>query len=57
MPGRSASRPKCDCPARAMFLLEASLRAYEGEQEVCHRDWDRALLATFSNQCSPGAVL
>ena len=28
---------------RDAFLLKASLRAYEGEQEVCHRDWDRAI--------------
>jgi uncharacterized protein len=29
------------------FLLKASLRAYEGEQEVCRRDWDRAIARDF----------
>jgi hypothetical protein len=28
---------------RDVFLLQASLRAWEGENEVCHRDWDRAI--------------
>ena len=32
---------------RDAFLLKASLRAYEGEQEVCHRDWDRAIARDF----------
>jgi predicted acyl esterase len=32
---------------RDAFLLEASLRAYEGEQEVCRRDWDRAIARDF----------
>jgi uncharacterized protein len=29
------------------FLLKASSRAYEGEQEVCRRDWDRAIARDF----------
>jgi hypothetical protein len=29
------------------FRLEASLRAYDGEQEVCRRDWDRAIPRDF----------
>jgi predicted acyl esterase len=28
---------------REAFLLRASLRAWEGTEEVCHRDWDRAI--------------
>jgi uncharacterized protein len=28
---------------RDMFLLRASLRAWEGVNEVCHRDWDRSI--------------
>jgi hypothetical protein len=25
------------------FLLQGSLRAWEGANEVCHRDWDRSI--------------
>jgi len=32
---------------RDVFLLQASLRAWEGENEVCHRDWDRAIARDF----------
>jgi len=28
---------------REAFRLEASLRAFEGEAEVCRRDWDRTI--------------
>ena len=28
---------------RDAFLLRASLRAWEGDREVCHRDWDRSI--------------
>jgi len=28
---------------RDMFLLRASLRAWEGASEVCHREWDRSI--------------
>jgi len=30
-----------------VFLLQASLRAWEGENEVCHRDWERAVARDF----------
>jgi hypothetical protein len=30
------------------FLLQGSLRAFEGENEVCHRDWDRSIPRDFS---------
>jgi uncharacterized protein len=32
---------------RDAFLLKASLRAYEGEQQLCHRDWDRTIARDF----------
>jgi hypothetical protein len=32
---------------RDTFLLKASLRAYDGEQEVCHREWDRTIARDF----------
>jgi uncharacterized protein len=43
---RIETRMRLSC-TRDAFLLEASLRAYEGEQEVCHRDWDRAIARDF----------
>ena len=30
------------------FLLQGSLRAFEGENEVCRRDWDRSIPRDFS---------
>jgi hypothetical protein len=33
--------------ARDVFLLQASLRAWEGPNEVCHRDWDRSIPRDF----------
>ncbi len=30
------------------FLLQGSLRAFEGTNEVCHRDWDRSVPRDFS---------
>jgi hypothetical protein len=30
------------------FLLQGSLRAFEGANEVCHRDWDRSVPRDFS---------
>jgi uncharacterized protein len=30
------------------FLLQGSLRAWEGENEVCRRDWDRSIPRDFS---------
>jgi uncharacterized protein len=32
---------------RDAFLLQASLRAWEGANEVCHRDWDRSIARDF----------
>jgi predicted acyl esterase len=32
---------------RDVFLLQASLRAWEGKNEVCHRDWERAIAREF----------
>jgi uncharacterized protein len=32
---------------RDSFLLRASLRALEGEKEVCHREWDRSIPRDF----------
>jgi hypothetical protein len=29
------------------FLLQGSLRAWEGPSEVCHRDWDRSIPRDF----------
>jgi hypothetical protein len=29
------------------FLLQGSLRAFEGTKEVCHRDWDRSIPRDF----------
>jgi len=43
---RIETRMRLSC-TRDAFLLEASLRAYEGEQEVCRRDWDRAIARDF----------
>jgi hypothetical protein len=28
---------------RDVFLLQASLRAWEGANEICHREWDRSI--------------
>ena len=33
---------------RDNFLLQGSLRAFEGANEVCHRDWERAVPRDFS---------
>jgi hypothetical protein len=32
---------------RTAFLLQGSLRAWEGASEVCHRDWDRSIPRDF----------
>ena len=29
------------------FLLQGSLRAFEGDNEVCRRDWDRSIPRDF----------
>ena len=30
------------------FLLQGSLRAWEGADEVCHRDWNRSIPRDFA---------
>ena len=32
---------------RDVFLLQGSLRAWEGANEVCHREWDRSIPRDF----------
>jgi hypothetical protein len=32
---------------RDVFLLQASLRAWEGAKEVCRREWDRSIPRDF----------
>jgi hypothetical protein len=34
--------------SRNAFLLQGSLRAFEGANEVCRRDWDRTIPRDFS---------
>ncbi len=43
---RIETRMNLSC-TRDAFLLKASLRALEGEQEVCHREWDRTIARDF----------
>jgi hypothetical protein len=37
-------RLSCDSD---VFRLQATLRAWEGESEVCHREWERAIPRDF----------
>jgi hypothetical protein len=37
---QTAMRLSC---TRDAFLLRASLRAWEGDSEVCHREWDESI--------------
>jgi putative CocE/NonD family hydrolase len=39
---RIETRMRLSC-TRDAFLLRASLRAWEGTSEVCHREWDRSI--------------
>jgi len=39
---RIETRMRLSC-TRDAFLLQASLRAWEGTSEVCHREWDRSI--------------
>jgi putative CocE/NonD family hydrolase len=39
---RIQTHMKMSC-TREAFLLEASVRAFDGEEEVCHRTWDRSI--------------
>ena len=32
---------------RNAFLLQGSLRAWEGANEVCHREWERSIARDF----------
>ena len=32
---------------RDAFLLVGSLRAFEGADEICHREWDRTIARDF----------
>ena len=43
---RTETQMRLSC-TRDTFLLQASLRAWEGENEVCRRDWDRAIAREF----------
>jgi hypothetical protein len=43
---RVETQLRMTCTADA-FRLRASLRAFEGADEVCHRDWDRSIPRDF----------
>jgi hypothetical protein len=43
---RVETQMRLTCTADA-FLLQASLRAWEGVNEVCRRDWDRSIPRDF----------
>jgi hypothetical protein len=43
---RIETRMRLSC-TRDAFLLQASLRAWDGATEVCRRDWDRAIARDF----------
>jgi predicted acyl esterase len=43
---RTETQMRLSC-TREAFLLQASLRAFEGANEVCHRDWDRSIARDF----------
>ena len=44
---RIETQLRLSCTGNA-FLLQGSLRAFEGANEVCHRDWDRSVPRDFS---------
>ena len=44
---RVETQLRMSCTGNA-FLLQGSLRAFEGANEVCHRDWDRSVPRDFS---------
>ena len=44
---RVETQLRMSCTGNA-FLLQGSLRAFEGAKEVCHRDWDRSVPRDFS---------
>jgi len=39
---RIETQMRLSCTRKA-FLLRATLRAWEGTREVCHREWDRSI--------------
>jgi uncharacterized protein len=43
---RIETRMRLSCTQNA-FLLQGSLRAWEGTNEVCHREWDRSIPRDF----------
>jgi uncharacterized protein len=43
---RVETQMRLSCTGDA-FLLQGSLRAWEGDKEVCHRDWDRSIPRDF----------
>jgi uncharacterized protein len=43
---RIETRTRLAC-TRDAFLLQGTLRAFEGAMEVCHREWDRAIPRDF----------
>jgi hypothetical protein len=44
---RVETQLRMSCTGNA-YLLQGSLRAFEGANEVCHRDWDRTVPRDFS---------
>jgi predicted acyl esterase len=44
---RVESQLRLSCTGTA-FLLQGSLRAWEGANELCHREWDRTIARDFS---------
>jgi hypothetical protein len=43
---RIETQLRLSCTGNA-FLLQGSLRAWEGANEVCHRGWDRTVVRDF----------
>jgi putative CocE/NonD family hydrolase len=43
---RIETRMQMSC-TRDAFLLRATMRAYEGDEEVCHREWDYSVPRSF----------
>ncbi len=43
---RVETQLRMSCTGNA-FLLQGSLRAWEGANEVCHRDWERSVPRDF----------
>jgi hypothetical protein len=43
---RTETQMRLSCTRHA-FLLQGSLRTWEGASELCHRDWDRSIARDF----------